>query len=70
MQHKTITSIQDDAWSEATAKPADVSECASEPVLIMEGDGNIAYVNAHVETLFGYSRDELVGESQIGRAHV
>jgi PAS domain S-box-containing protein len=37
-------------------------EAAPSGMVMSDGDGHIVMVNAHAETLFGYSRDELVGQ--------
>ena len=37
-------------------------ETAPDAILAVDGDGRIAVVNAQTERLFGYARDELIGE--------
>src|SRR5688572_32839269 len=39
-----------------------VLESASEAIVIADGDGAIVMVNAQTESLFGYRRDELIGQ--------
>ncbi len=36
-------------------------EAAPSGILLCNADGEIVFANAHIETLFGYTRDELVG---------
>jgi len=38
------------------------TEASPNGILLVNGDGDIVLVNAHVEELFGYHRDELVGK--------
>lgn len=38
------------------------TEASPNGILLVDGSGNIVLVNAHVEELFGYHRDELVGK--------
>ncbi len=38
-------------------------EAAPDGILIADSDGTILVVNEQVETLFGYKRNELVGQS-------
>jgi len=38
------------------------TEASPNGILLVNGNGDIALVNAHVEELFGYHRDELVGK--------
>jgi PAS domain S-box-containing protein len=38
-------------------------EFAPNGVLVMDGEGHIALVNAQMETMFGYRREELIGNS-------
>ena len=40
-----------------------VLESSPDPLILTEANGKIAVVNRQVETLFGYSTDELVGQS-------
>jgi PAS domain S-box-containing protein len=37
-------------------------ESAPDPILLFEANGSISYVNARAEELFGYTRDELLGQ--------
>ena len=62
VQQKAKTSIHDDAWNDAIGDLAAMLECLPEPVVIVDRDGKIAYLNRHTETLLGYARDELVGK--------
>src|SRR3546814_19971694 len=53
-------------------------EAAPDGIVITDGEGRIVLVNAQTEHLFGYPRDQLIGqpvevlvpEAPIGRAHV
>jgi PAS domain S-box-containing protein len=51
------------AWFPADAAPFGAFlESAPDAVVIIDGDGQIAFVNAQTERLFGFSRDELLGQ--------
>src|SRR5262249_55284336 len=47
--------------SEATARA--FLESASESVIVADPTGRIALVNSRTESMFGYSRDELIGQA-------
>ena len=38
------------------------TEASPSGILLLNEEGNIVLVNAHIEELFGYGRDELVGQ--------
>jgi len=42
---------------------ADLLNSAPDGILIVDGEGKIVMVNAQTETLFGYSRAELLGQA-------
>ena len=57
-----------DAVSRAEAKLAgqsivDVLEAAPDGLVLVRVDGTMAFVNRQMESLFGYARDEMVGQS-------
>lgn len=45
------------------AKFRNLLETAPDAMVVVDGDGRIALVNAEAETMFGYSRAELIGQS-------
>ena len=51
--------ISERTWAQEQFRIA--VESAPNGMLIVDQDGNIALVNAHIEQLFGYGRDELMG---------
>jgi PAS domain S-box-containing protein len=46
----------------ADAKVRGVLEAAPDAMVIVDGDGRISLVNEQVEALFGYAREELIGQ--------
>jgi PAS domain S-box-containing protein len=48
-------------WQEATFQQ--LFESAPDAAIVVDGDGQIVLANAHAEELFGYSREELLGQS-------
>jgi len=46
-------------WQEDTFER--LFESAPDAAIVVDADGRIVHANAHVEELFGYSRDELRG---------
>ena len=58
-----VASIRDVTLRRATdAKFRGLLEAAPDAMVIVDGTGRIALVNSQTETLFGYSRDEMIGE--------
>ncbi len=51
------------AIRESEAKLRAYLECASQGVITVDAGGRIDMVNAQIEQMFGYQRDELLGES-------
>lgn len=47
----------------AGPEAADLLNSAPDGILIVDGEGKIVMVNAQTETLFGYSRAELLGQA-------
>jgi diguanylate cyclase (GGDEF)-like protein/PAS domain S-box-containing protein len=52
--------ISERTWAQEQFRIA--VESAPNGLLIVDQEGNIALVNAHIEQLFGYGRDELMGQ--------
>jgi diguanylate cyclase (GGDEF)-like protein/PAS domain S-box-containing protein len=52
----------DDALGEVLLAPAAILEGLPDAVVAADSDGRIVYVNALAEALFGYPREELIGE--------
>ena len=48
-------------WQEDTFER--LFESAPDAAIVVDADGRIVLANAHVEELFGYSRDELLGQT-------
>ena len=55
-------SADDDALGELLLAPAAILEGLPDAVVAAAADGRIVYVNALAEALFGYPREELIGE--------
>jgi diguanylate cyclase (GGDEF)-like protein/PAS domain S-box-containing protein len=53
---------RDDALDELLLAPAAILEGLPDAVVASASDGRIVYVNALAEELFGYQRDELIGQ--------
>lgn len=53
----------DDALRESEARFRGLMEAAPNGMLLVDADGRIALANRHAESIFGYAREELVGES-------
>src|ERR1700752_1827502 len=53
---------RDDALGELLLAPAAILEGLPDAVVASASDGRIVYVNALAEELFGYQRDELIGQ--------
>lgn len=51
------------AHAAAEARLRDVIEFAPDAMVIVNADGEIQLVNAQTETLFGYTREELIGQN-------
>lgn len=60
------------AFKEAEERWRSVVECAPNAMLMIDGDGKIAMVNAQTENLFGYTRAELIGQraEMLTAAHI
>ena len=57
------TNTAQDGWFRADAAPFGAFlEAAPDAVVIIDSDGQIAFVNAQTERLFGFSREELLGQ--------
>ncbi|GAA1599073.1 MULTISPECIES: PAS domain S-box protein [Kribbella] len=54
--------LRDEPMDAAGLLFRDLLEVAPDAILIVEADGRIARVNRQTEQLFGYSRDDLVGQ--------
>tara|TARA_B100000315_G_scaffold10371_1_gene9999 strand:- start:310 stop:3903 length:3594 start_codon:yes stop_codon:yes gene_type:complete len=52
-----------EALRHSEARNAALLESASEGILVTDGEARIVIVNARTEALFGYNRDELVGQA-------
>ncbi len=55
--------IAQQAHAAAEVRFRDVIESAPDAIVIIDADGEIQLVNAQTETLFGYTREELIGQT-------
>ena len=59
----TETELANEALKESDEKLKKITESAKDAIIIMNGEGTITYLNNSVETMFGFSRDELLDKN-------